>query len=89
MSETKAEVQQKHQQANVATAIAMKRYDAMRQLYDAAVFMRDGKEAETFRQHLHDLLDQILDASASALTLSRTLLEMADDPPPNFPPRHG
>lgn len=52
-----------------------RQYDATKQLFDAANFAGDGVEAQRLRDELHRILDTVLDNTASAMTLTRQLME--------------
>jgi len=72
-------LQRQHQRSTLELYMASKRYDAIKALFDAAVFARNGQEADKLRGELHSLLDQMLDHSSTTMTLSRHMFEL---PPP-------
>lgn len=71
--------QEKRRQCQLAAAalagITM-RFDATCKLYDSAVFLRQGQEADKFRMELHELLDQRLDHTGRLMQLTREMIEL-------------
>ena len=61
-------------EAQVTLLTISRRYDAIKQLHDAACFAGDGALAAGYREELHGLLDAVLDTVAGAMALSRQLI---------------
>lgn len=60
----------------VAMILAARRHEGTKALYDAAAFAGDGETTQKYREELHVSLDEMLDLSASAMTLTRQLMEL-------------
>ena len=69
------EINSKLRENQVTMVLAVKLKEGHRQLFDAACWDNNGKQAADIRQKMHDLLDKELDCSSIAMTLTRRLLE--------------
>ena len=70
-----AELQGQHNKVLIELYAITKRQEGLRNLFDAAVFIGDGQQAQTLRDQLHGALDTLLDHASSAMTLSRKMFE--------------
>lgn len=66
------------QASQVQLILHTRRFDATRQLYDAACFARDGVAAQKYRDDLHATLDAILDTVSGAMALTRQFIEQSN-----------
>lgn len=60
----------------VQLILTARRHEAAKQLFDAACFAGEGVEAQKQREIVHSTMDELLDLSASAMTLTRQLMEL-------------
>lgn len=73
---TRAEILEKLRSTQVQLIVHARAYEATKQLFDAACFAGDGQMADAQRMALHDALDAMLDQTATAMTLTRKLMEL-------------
>lgn len=73
---TREEIQAGLRDNCVQMLLAVRRHEAAKNFFDAACFARDGVEAAKYREQVHATLDQLLDLSASSMTLQRQLMEL-------------
>lgn len=73
---TRAELLAKLTQTQVDMITASRQFTGRKELFDAACYSANGEDADEHRAHLHALLDQQLDLSAQAMTLSRALMQI-------------
>jgi hypothetical protein len=60
----------------VQMILSVRRHEAAKQLFDAACFAGEGVEAQKQREAVHATMDELLDLSATAMTLTRQLMEL-------------
>lgn len=60
----------------VQMILSARRHEAAKQLFDAACFAGEGVEAQRQRDLVHSTMDELLDLSATAMTLTRQLMEL-------------
>lgn len=73
---TRSEILAKLTQVQVDMITASRQFTGRKELFDAACFSAHGQDADEHRGVLHALLDQQLDLSAQAMTLSRALTQL-------------
>lgn len=71
---TREEVSAKLRDLMVQQIAMQHHYEGLRKLYDAALLCRNNKLSDQYRQGLHDLLDQQLDAASEVTELTRKLV---------------
>lgn len=66
---------------NALLAMALvQQAEGLNKLYDGASLRGDGNAADTYRQQLHDLLDQQLDLKSANFVLIRALASDGNSP---------
>lgn len=73
---TREEVCKQLRDTQVQVVLHSRLYEAAKQLFDAACFAGDGREADRQREKMHACLDSMLDSVAGAMTLTRQLMEL-------------
>lgn len=73
---TRATINQQLRANQVSMILCMRKQEGLKQLFDAAAFAGDGQEAQRVREQLMTAFEEMLDLSASAMTLTRQLMEL-------------